>query len=169
MKLLDCVKKDRRILYSGLLILLFIISFISFLFSFSGKRYYFEFDVAGTKETVVEVRRIISQKGRNSLQVYVDELILGPSVQRGVPVFPTGTKVLFCIKQDKKVMINLSKDALYNITDSDIERIESADNPKKTTVMNERYLNFVKNIRHNFPEIKEVELFIEGNFVSGNR
>ena len=167
MPFIKLLKSDKKLLCAVILGFIFIFSFICFLAGFKVRRYYFTFEEAGSARKIVEVRKIPSEKYRTKLECYVEELILGPSVQRAVPVFPVGTKVLFCHENNRIVYINISEEAVTGLTAVDVEKEDEYKKKYGKTVLQVRYEQLRENIKKNFSDVKEVNLFIDGNFSFG--
>ena len=79
---------------------------------------------------------------------YIDELLVGPLSEHCCSVFAKGTKVLSCFQRDQTLFVNLSPELLA----SDAEN----------TDFKAQIELFKMNVMHNFPEIKKIELFIDG-------
>lgn len=131
---------------------LFFVSFIFYVIDFSGNKYSFRYYEAGTShKTVFETRKIPSVKGLSRMERYVEELLLGPSVQRAQPLFPLGTKVLTCFYKKNIFYLNLSEDAFFDFS-------PDFDFKKSFNLME-------KNIKDNFKSVKKIEFFVEGRAV----
>ena len=143
--------KKKSLLVFTALIFVFLVSLVFFITNVSGRYYNFSFYISGTDTLVQENRRVYSIKDKNRLNGYVGELLLGTTVKRASPIFPLGTKALFCFQRNDTLYLNLSQDALFNLENS--------------LSLTKRINLLEKNIRKNFPSIKNVELFIDGNYI----
>jgi len=133
-------------------ILLVIIVTIALAASWGTNRRTFIFPLSGSTKNQKEVRRLDSNPVQGKIQYYVDELILGPSFYRGRNLFTPGTSVEFCFVRDKKLIVGLSEDAVLQ---------------EGGAVEFTRGLElFKKNIKKNFTDIKEIEIFVNGNCVT---
>ena len=84
-----------------------------------------------------------------SVEQFLEELLLGPVSHRFMDVFEPGTKLLSCYVENDTLYVNLSMDALFpSSTTSDFDMASEL---------------LVYNVEKNFREIKQVELFVEGN------
>ncbi len=134
--------------FAAVLFLSFLISFISWKVGVPGKKAVFVFESADMKSLSVERRFLKCGKADSKIRIFVDELLLGPVSEHCRPVFYSGTKVISCFERNHVLYVNLSSDLLYADSGTDFS--------KKIDI-------FKKNIRINFPSIKEVELFVDGN------
>ncbi|MBQ4378913.1 MAG: GerMN domain-containing protein [Treponema sp.] len=132
----------------SVIILLILIHIFSHL---GTNRRVFIYPVSGSSKTKKEVRYLDSNPVQGKIAYYVDELILGPSFYRGRPLFTLGTKVEYCFLRDKTLYVGLSEEAA--LQESGARNIE------------ESAALFRKNIKKNFIGIKNIELFIDGNFI----
>ncbi|WP_149553681.1 GerMN domain-containing protein [Treponema pectinovorum] len=147
------LKTNKKLLMFALMSLIFFISLIFYLVGFSGSNYSFKYYEAGTSyKTVYETRKVKSLRGYSSMERYVEELLLGSTVQRAMPIFPLGTRILSCLYKKNVFYLNLSEDALFNFS-------EDFDFEKSFELLE-------KNLKDNFKSIKKVELFIDGNQIT---
>ena len=151
MSFIKLIKSDRKFFLFTVLAFLFVFSFIFFVVNYRGARYHFYFESTDTDGYEMEVRQLPSVKGREKIELFTEELLLGPSIQRAKRVFPVGTHALFCFEQNKTLYLNLSKEALYDFSDS------------ASIARNLKVIE--KNIKTNFPAVREIEFFIEGNSI----
>ncbi len=151
MSFIKLIKSDRKFFLFTVLAFLFVFSFIFFVVNYRGARYHFYFESTDTDGYEMEVRQLPSVKGREKIELFTEELLLGPSIQRAKRVFPVGTHALFCFEQNKILYLNLSKEALYDFSDS------------ASIARNLKVIE--KNIKTNFPAVREIEFFIEGNSI----
>ena len=80
--------------------------------------------------------------------LYIDEILLGSTVERTKMLFTPGTRLLSCFERNHVLYVNLSQD-LLQMGDGVIEIREGTELLKK-------------NIMKNFSEIDSVEIYIEG-------
>ncbi|MCR5172656.1 MAG: GerMN domain-containing protein [Treponema sp.] len=151
MSFIRLIKNDRRFFLFTVLAFLFVFSFIFFVVNYRGARYHFYFESTDTDGYEMEVRQLPSVKGREKIELFTEELLLGPSIQRAKRVFPVGTRAIFCFEHKKVLYLNLSKEALYDFS-------ESASIGQNLKVIE-------KNIMTNFPSVRKIEFFIEGNSI----
>ena len=132
-------------------ILLFLV--ILSIFSHIGTdRRLFLFPVSGSSKLQKEVRYLDSNPVQGKIQYYIDELILGPSLYRSRPIFTAGTKVEYCFMREKTLYVGLSEQAILQEGGS--------------VEMSLAVSLFKENIQKNFKGIKNIELFIDGNFIA---
>ncbi|MBP3773397.1 MAG: GerMN domain-containing protein [Treponema sp.] len=112
----------------------------------------FYFPVSGSSRNQKEIRYLDSHPVQGKLAYYVDELILGPSFYRGRPLFTPGTAVDYCFVKEKTLYVGLSAEAA--LQEGGAFSVE------------EGAALFKKNIKKNFTGIKNIELFIDGNFIA---
>ena len=111
----------------------------------------FYFPVSGSSKIQKEVRYLDSNPVQGKIGYYVDELMLGPSVYRSRPLFTAGTKVEYCFVRNNILYIGLSDKAVLQLDGS--------------SEMSKAVSLLKKNIKKNFTGIKNIELFIDGNFI----
>lgn len=149
MKSIKFFKNDRKTQFLTCVILVFLISLMFFFLNYPGKRYSFYFTVSGSQKTVHEFRPVKKISGKPEIELYVEELLLGTFLERAVSVFPLGTRILFCFEKDDVLYLNLSEDAIFNLDEK--------------TTLDSRVELLSLNVRKNFPKLKEIELYIDGN------
>lgn len=142
------IKSDRKLLLLSVLLFFFFFSLIFYLVNYQGRRFSFYFYSVDGSSLCVETRALPSEKARDRLTAYTEELLLGPSIPRALPIFPLGTRVLFCFERDKILFLNVSENAVLDFSAKTLQ-------PKFEILK--------KNIKANFPHIKDIEFFIEGN------
>ena len=122
-----------------------------------GRRYVFLFCSADSGRLVQENRWLTSDTSADSsadvsaaseCAAYVDELLLGPCVERCRPLFSPGTRALSCFVREGTLYVELSDELMS----------ESGD----AVAIRDGVELFTKNVRRNFPRIKQVELFADG-------
>ncbi|WP_407425267.1 GerMN domain-containing protein [Treponema sp.] len=146
------LKKNKLIVSAvtaGFITLLILIHVIS---HHGTDRRVFYFPVSGSAKTQKEIRYLKSNPVQGEIQYYIDELVLGPSVYRSRPLFSSGTKVNYCFLRNKILYIELSKEAV-------LQEDESVNIQKAVSLLK-------KNIKKNFGGIKNIEIFIDGNFIN---
>ena len=138
-----------QIIISVLLIAVFLVTVLHFVFAEKVAKREFLFPSADDKSVIVEYRKLPENPRKNDIQVFVEELLLGSSVERTKNLFTVGTDVLSCFEREGVLYLNLSSDLLFK-SKGVVPIAEGAD-----------FLE--KNIKLNFPEIKTVELYVDGN------
>ena len=142
------LSKSKKITFLIVLVAIALISFFFFMPTLSAKRRIFTFPLMGSERAVVEVRYLRTAPDQSDLQLFVDDLLLGPQTNRARPLFSRGTQALFCFVRDRTLYVNLTKDALLEASDA--------------APILDGIAYFKQNILKNFPQIKEIELFIDG-------
>lgn len=132
------------------LALAFVFSLVFFLLNQKERRVFY-FSVIGSDDMAVEVRYLPKNPVQGTVNLFVDELLLGPQTQRARPLFSLGTKNEFCFLRGKTLYVGLSKDVLYQI-------------PEAEDIMQGIAL-FKKNIKKNFAAVHDIALFIDGKYV----
>lgn len=126
-----------------------ILSFFLWKTNVKGSKYVFVFESTDSDSLCIENRFINPDKESSKIQNYIEELVLGPISEHCKPIFNSGTKVVSCFERENILYVNLSPELLSSY-------------PEKTD-FKEQIALFRKNIHLNFPLIKEVVLFIDGN------
>ena len=127
---------------------LFCISFLWYLIAKDTCRRSFIFPSAEDGKYIIEYRNLTEKPHQGDINLYIDEILLGSTVERTKMLFTPGTRVLSCFKRDGILYINLSQD-LLQMGDGVVEIREGMDLLKK-------------NIMRNFSGIDTIEDFIEG-------
>ena len=127
---------------------LFVFSFLCYLISRDTCRRTFIFPSADDGKYIIEYRNLTEKPHQGDIALYIDEILLGSTVERTRKLFSPGTKVLSCFERNHVLYLNLSKD-LLQMGDGVVEIREGTELLKK-------------NIMKNFSEIDSVEIFIEG-------
>ena len=148
MNFLALLKRNRNFLMIFILIVILCISLIFSIFHFHGTKYSFRYYISGTQNTVFETRSVPAVKNVSKVKGYVEEFLLGPSVQRAVPAFPLKTRILFCFERQGILFLNLSQDAILDLSPE--------------TNLRGNYELLEMNVKSNFPHIKKIELFVDG-------
>ena len=142
------------IILSSVLLVVFGISFILFLAKGQGRRYSFIFPSAESGKEVIETRYLRPVENKSDVRVYIDEILLGSQIERTKKLFSRGTKVLSCFENDKTLYLDLSPDLIYE--GGDVIAIQDGIELLK------------KNIRMNFANISEIQVFVDGNYAFEN-
>ena len=154
MKIESCVqvlKKNKfkiALIAGGIIVLLIVLHILSHL---GTDRRVFYFPISGSSKLQKEVRYIDSEAVQGKIQCYIDELMLGPSVYRSRPIFTSGTKREYCVLKNKTLYVGLSEDAV-------LQEDGSCEMSRAVALLK-------KNIKKNFTGIKNIEIFIDGNFI----
>jgi hypothetical protein len=101
-----------------------------------------------------EVRFLPQESVQGSVNLFIDELLLGPLTDRYRILFSQGTRVRSCIQNGNTLYLDLSEEALFNIDPAP---------PVRTAVD-----ILEQNIKQNFSSINAVEIFIAGKKVYEN-
>ena len=127
---------------------LFVFSFFCYIITKNTCRRAFIFPSAENGKYIIEYRNLAEKPHRGDIGLYIDEILLGSTVERTKLLFTPGTRVLSCFERNHILYVNLSQD-LLQMGDGVIEIREGTELLKK-------------NIMKNFSEIDSVEIFIEG-------
>lgn len=144
--LVQKIKGPREIL-AAVLALSFVFSFAVYLVKTPAIRYSFRFQSVDSGRNNIEWRLLPFRKGQRKVQLYVEELLLGPKTERGRPIFSPGTRVDFCFSRDKTLYVGLTP-ALLEKTGNASEIMDGIE-------------IFKKNIRSAFPKFKQIEIYID--------
>lgn len=146
--------KTKKITLSILLVLIasLVCSLAFYFFKFPGERMIFFFEGARKNGEFQEARFLKKNESQEKINLYVDELLLGPTNPEYKLIFARGTKALFCFVRDGNLFVNFSDD--INVHDA------SASEIKKGIEL------FRKNILYNFNNIHTIEIFVAGQSVS---
>lgn len=128
----------------------FILSFVSIFIWGNPLTKNIIYESMDSKKLQVE-KRYIPSSVENKLTWYVNELILGPFSERNKLLFPHGTKVLSCFVSEGVLYLDLSEEAL-------LQAGISSETKTGCELL-------VKNIKRNFSNIKQVNVFMMGNEV----
>ena len=127
---------------------LFVFSFFCYIISKNTCRRTFIFPSADDGQYIIEYRNLAEKPHQGDICLYIDEILLGSTVERTRKLFAPGTRVLSCFERNHVLYLNLSQD-LLQMGDGVIEIREGTELLKK-------------NIMKNFSEIDTVEIFIDG-------
>ena len=97
---------------------------------------------------LIEYRNLTEKPHQGDINLFVEEMLLGSTVERTKKLFTPGTRLLSCFKRDGVLYLNLSQD-LLDMGDGVVEIKEGTELLKK-------------NIMRNFSGIDSVEIYIEG-------
>lgn len=117
-----------------------------------SKSYVFIFPSAENGSYIVERRNLSNDPAQGVIQLFVDELLLGSTVERTKLIFSSNTRVNSCFLRGNTLYLDLSDDLLS---------IEKSSFP-----INEGIELLRENILKNFSNINKIELFIGGKFVA---
>lgn len=155
-KIKDLINKQYiaqlSIIFIFLITLLF--SVLSYIFGKDSVRRTFIFPSADKGEYIVEYRNLTKEPIQGDVQLFIDELLLGSTIERTKSLFSSGTKVLSCFQRDQTLYLNLSSD-LLEMGEGVIEIREGMDLLKK-------------NIQKNFSKIHEIVIFVNGKIAFEN-
>ena len=127
---------------------LFVLSLFFYGIARKGCRRIFIFPSAESGKYIIEYRSLAEKPHQGDIQFYIEEILLGSTVERTKLLFAPGTKVLSCFERRHVLYLNLSND-LLKMGDGVVDIREGTELLKK-------------NIKKNFSEIDSVEIFIEG-------
>ena len=155
-KIKDLINKQYiaqlSIIFIFLITLLF--SVLSYIIGKESVRRTFIFPSADKGEYIVEYRNLTKEPIQGDVQLFIDELLLGSTIERTKSLFSSGTKVLSCFQRDQTLYLNLSSD-LLEMGEGVIEIRDGMDLLKK-------------NIQKNFSKIHEIEIFVNGKIAFEN-
>lgn len=134
----------------SLIVILFLVSLILFVVQTSGKRRTFIFPSVDSGSYVVETRYLPSKPAQGSINLFIDELLLGSGVERTKMLFTSGTKVESCFLRKDILYLNLSDD-LMQMGDGVLDIEDGVELLKK-------------NVKTNFSGVKTIQIFINGQF-----
>ena len=140
-----------HIFYSAIILLItvvFVFSFISYFAARKGVRRTFIFPSADSGKYIIEYRSLSKNAHQGDVQFFIEEILLGSTVERTKMLFTPGTKLLSCFERSGVLYLNLSSDLLF-MGDGVVEIKEGFD-------------LLERNIERNFPKINKTEIFIEG-------
>lgn len=155
-KIKDLINKQYiaqlSIIFIFLITLLF--SVLSYIIGKDSVRRTFIFPSADKGEYIVEYRNLTKEPIQGDVQLFIDELLLGSTIERTQSLFSSGTKVLSCFQRDQTLYLNLSSD-LLEMGEGVIEIRDGMDLLKK-------------NIQKNFSKIHEIVIFVNGKIAFEN-
>ena len=144
------INKERKILIAVAGI--FAISFVAWCFSSHTQRCVMFFQSSDLNNRLCLEERYLPESRQNSVELFVDELLLGPMTAHCRYIFSPGTRAESCFVRGKVLYVNLSDDVL--------QQSGNASAIKDGTEI------FRKNILDNFRNINRIEMFVDGKYVS---
>ena len=133
---------------SLLIIGIFAFSFFCYIVTKNTCRRTFIFPSAENGKYIIEYRNLTEKPHQGDISLYIDEILLGSTVERTKMLFTPGTKLLSCFERNHVLYVNLSQD-LLQMGDGVIEIREGTELLRQ-------------NILKNFSKIDSVEIYIEG-------
>ena len=127
---------------------LFVFSFFCYAVTKNTCRRTFIFPSAEGGKYIIEYRNLTEKPHQGEIALYIDEILLGSTVERTKLLFTPGTKLLSCFERNHILYVNLSSD-LLQMGEGVIEIREGTELLKQ-------------NILRNFSKIDSVEIYIEG-------
>ena len=125
-----------------------VFSFFCYAVTRNTSRRTFIFPSAEDGKYIIEYRALTQKPHQGEINLYIDEILLGSTVERTKYLFTPGTKVLSCFERNHVLYLNLSQD-LLQMGEGVIEIREGIE-------------LLTKNILKNFSKIDSVEIFIDG-------
>ncbi|MBO4533562.1 MAG: GerMN domain-containing protein [Treponema sp.] len=115
-----------------------------------GKRFVFIFPSVDEGKYVLETRYLKNNPNKDYINFFLDELVLGSGLERTKYLFTPGTKIISCFERNQMLYLNLSAD-IINMGHNVIQIKDGMELLKE-------------NVYKNFPDIKEVQIFVDGNY-----
>ena len=141
--------KNIAVFFTSLIIAgLFVFSFFCYIVTKDTCRRTFIFPSAEDGKYIIEYRNLTEKPHQGDIALYIEEILLGSTVERTKLLFTSGTRLLSCFERNHILYVNLSSD-LLEMGDGVIEIREGTELLKK-------------NIMRNFSKIDSVEIYIEG-------
>lgn len=134
--------------------IVFLFSLFSFFLSHKSYRRIFVFPSADNGKYIVEYRNLEKMPHQGDVAYYIDELLLGSTIERTKFLFSPETKVLSCFQRGNVLYLNLSSDLLA-MGDGVIEIKDGIELLKE-------------NVRKNFSKINTIEVFVNGKIAFEN-
>ena len=142
-------QKNLAIFITSLVIAgLFVFSLFCYVVTKDTCRRTFIFPSAENGKYIIEYRNLTEKPHQDDINLYIEEILLGSTVERTKLLFTPGTKLLSCFERNHILYVNLSND-LLQMGEGVIEIREGTELLKK-------------NIQQNFSRIDSVEIFIDG-------
>ncbi len=91
---------------------LFVFSFMGYLVSKDSHRRVFIFPSAEDGKYIIEYRNLTNKPHQGDIQLYIEEILLGSTVERTKLLFTPGTRVISCFERKHVLYLNLSNDLL---------------------------------------------------------
>ena len=149
----NLIKKNLLLsILSCVFVVVFAVSILLFFVKQNSKSYVFIFPSADDGSYIVERRNLSNNPAQGIIQLYIDELLLGSTVERTKLIFSTNTRVNSCFLRESTLYLDLSDDLLS---------IEKSSFP-----INDGIELLKENILKNFSNIHKIELFIGEKFVA---
>ncbi len=142
----------------ALILIIFATSVFLFATKDMGSRRVLYFEAMDGSGLCIESRRIMEyfpNQGREAhVRQLVQELLLGPAGNGVQPLFEPGSRLESCFVQDGVLFVNLSREALFP--------------GESTSSVRDGVELMMLNVKKNFPWIKSVEIYIDGNKTYGS-
>ena len=113
-----------------------------------GKSYMFIFPQADENKYIVEKRFLKENPASDEITYYVDELLLGSSMERTKKIVTPGTKVLSCFERKGVLYLDLSDNLLHM--------------GKNVLDIQEGFELIELNVKKNFKQINSIMFFVNG-------
>ncbi len=91
---------------------LFVFSFFCYIVTKNTCRRTFIFPSADDGKYIIEYRNLTEKPHQGDINLYIDEILLGSTVERTKLLFAPGTKVISCFERNHALYLNLSQDIL---------------------------------------------------------
>lgn len=155
-KIKDLINKQyiAQLSIISIFLITLLFSVLSYIIGKDSVRRTFIFPSADKGEYIVEYRNLTKEPIQGDVQLFVDELLLGSTIERTKSLFSSGTKVLSCFQRNQTLYLNLSSD-LLEMGEGVIEIRDGMDLLKK-------------NIQKNFSKIHEIVIFVNGKIAFEN-
>ena len=131
-------------------LILFVLSVSIYAKKAYGKKYVFIFPSVDEGKYLLETRYLKENPNKSFLNYFADELVLGSGLERTKYLFTPGTKVISCFEREGVAYIDLTSDIIY--MGHNVINVREGIELLKT------------NIIHNFGDIKDVQVFVEGKY-----
>lgn len=143
-------KLSFKLAAAAVIAVVFIFSMIFFIAGNNKYRRVFIFPSVEDGKYVVEYRYLNKKPVQGDVQFYIDELLLGPQIERTKLIFTRGTEVLSCFVRGNVLYLNLSADLLSG-------------GDEATSIKNGFEL-LERNVCRNFSKIQKIEFFVDGKY-----
>lgn len=143
--------RGRPAILGGVLILLFVVSFLLFLLAGNGKTGRVLFFPAQTGSAMVAEERLLPRHGtlEQDAAELAEGVLLGPTRHDALRIFPRGGSVLSSLAHGRTLYLNLSPRLL-------------ALDPEVPLKGEEALAALARSIRFNFPQLRQIVFFIDG-------
>lgn len=134
--------KKNIVITSGLFAGLFLFAFVAFVIDgFSGERRLLFFPEHGSGKVSGETRRIVKYGTlEENIDLFVQEIVLGPMEIRHARVLPPGTRIRSVLVREKTAIMDLSADVLFLGDEVKLSLEESLKVVKRSVLFNFRNL-----------------------------